>query len=183
MRKWFTYGPFTFFDIETTGMSPLNDRIIEIAAIRYNIDGIIEKFHSLVNPKRPIPPKISGINKISDDMVNGMPTFNEVGKSFLSFTEKSTLVAHNAKFDLAFLQESFARESLGNWSGLTLDSIKIIRFAFPNLPSYSLPKLSEYFNIQSCNRTFHRAMDDVEVMSAIFAISLDKLTCGGKKEF
>ena len=105
-KKWHELGPFTIFDTETTGMSPCNDRIVEIAAVKIDTDGCHNRFHSLINPQLPIPSQVSQIHHITDEMVKDAPSFSQVGSDFLAFLENSTLVAHNARFDLGFLQES-----------------------------------------------------------------------------
>ena len=100
---WHELGPFTIFDVETTGMSPENDRIVELAAVRVDRDGSLTRFQSLINPGRRIPPKAVSVHHITDEMVSGAPRFAEVGRRFLTLAEESTLVAHNAFFDLGFL--------------------------------------------------------------------------------
>jgi len=108
-KKWHEFGPFTVFDVETTGMSPVHNRIVEIAAARIDQNGTITRFQSLVNPGCPIPPQVSCVHLITDEMVADAPKFHEVGYKFLDMARGSTLVAHNARFDLGFLQESLAR--------------------------------------------------------------------------
>ena len=117
--KWHELGPFTVFDVETTGMSPVGDRIVELAALRVDTDGSEREFHTLINPGRPIPPGVISVHHITDDMVIDAPHFSTVGKMFLDFAAGSTLVAHNARFDLGFLQESLARCGLPLWAGKT----------------------------------------------------------------
>ena len=124
--KWYQMGPFTVFDTETTGMSPVSDRIVEIAAVRIEPDGGRSAFQSLVNPLRSIPPGAVATHHITEEMVAPAPTFREVGARFLEFAKGSQLVAHNARFDLAFLQESLNREGLPLWDGKTIDTIRII---------------------------------------------------------
>ena len=103
MKKYYELGPFTIFDVETTGMSAVNDRIVEIAALRVDLNGDISRFQTLVNPDRHIPSGVSRVHHIFDDMVMDAPHFRQVGYDFLKFAKNSTLVAHNARFDLAFL--------------------------------------------------------------------------------
>ena len=107
--KYFELGPFTVFDVETTGMSPERDRIIQIGAVRIDRDGYMSRFNSFVNPGRAIPPALISVHHITDEMVSAAPNFSRVGREFLEFADGSTLVAHNARFDLGFLQESLAR--------------------------------------------------------------------------
>jgi len=165
-RKWFELGPFTIFDLETTGMSPSRDRIVEIAAIRVERDGFKSRFHSLVNPGLGvlIPSQATKVHRISDDMVANSPTFHELANPFLEFAKDSSLAAHNARFDLGFLQESLFRTGHKLWQGKTLNTIPIIKQAFPGLKSYSLGYLKEYFalGIGGKEEQAHRAFVDVE---------------------
>lgn len=173
MRKWHEYGPFTIFDLETTGMSPVRDRIVEIAAIRVDLDGTQERFSSLVHPGISISPRISRIHGITDEMVRDAPNFSQVGIQFTDFARGSTLVAHNARFDLGFLQESLARHALELWKGKTMDSIPLIKKAYAGLPSYSLQNLRRQFGLgDEFTGPAHRAFADVEWTLEIFAMSM-----------
>ena len=168
---WHELGPFTVFDVETTGMSATFDRIVEIAALRVERDGTMTEFGTLVNPGRRIPPGVSCIHHITDAMVAGAPNFARAGREFLAFADRSTLVAHNARFDLSFLQESLARSGLPLWKGKTLDSIRLVRQTHPGLPSYSLQNLRSYFQLERPGEA-HRAGSDVGWTMQILEIAL-----------
>lgn len=100
------YDRFVVFDTETTGLTPSKNRIIELAAVRF-IDGEpVELFSSLVNPEREIPPEISELNIITDDMVADAPTISQILPAFEDFIGDDLLVAHNIEFDLKFLFHS-----------------------------------------------------------------------------
>jgi DNA polymerase III epsilon subunit family exonuclease len=175
-EKWYASGPFTIFDVETTGLSAVKNRIVEIAGIRIALDGSKTRFQSLVNPECRIPYYASKVHKITDKDVQGEPTFAEVGRKFLDFIAGSILVAHNAKFDLSFLQESLNRYGLPLWDGKTMDSIQIIRIAYPNLPSYSLQNLRHHFGLgANFDGPAHRAFADVEWTEEIFAMAMQGL--------
>ena len=171
--KWYKLGPFTIFDVETTGLSAKKNRIVEIAAIRIDQDGEQNRFQRLVNPECFIPRHAQAVHHISNEDVEGLPTFEVVGQEFLNFAAGSTLVAHNAKFDLAFLQESLMRYNLPLWEGKTMDSIPIIKCAFPGLPSYSLQNLRSRFGLGTgFDGPAHRAFADVEWTIEIFAMAM-----------
>ncbi|MBQ9789529.1 MAG: 3'-5' exonuclease [Lentisphaeria bacterium] len=176
-KSYLSLGPFTIFDVETTGFSPTNDRIIEIGAMRIDLDGTVSYFQTLVNPNRPIPFAVRRLTKITDEMVADAPHFREIGNKFLQFARNSTLVAHNAKFDLAFLQESLHRNNLQLWQGQTLDLLILMKRSHANLPSYKLQYLREVFSLEddgeNCNP--HRAMSDVIWTQQLLKISLEKL--------
>lgn len=175
IRRWHDLGPFTIFDIETTGMSPVYDRIVEIAAIRVELDGTQEKFHTLINPECLIANRLTRIHGITNEMVADAPCFKNIGKNFIEFSKSSTLVAHNARFDLGFLQESLNREDIELWKGKTLDTIPLVKQAYPGLPSYSLSALRHIFGLSYNGGPAHRAFADVEWTFEIFSLSMKKL--------
>ena len=161
--SWCACGPFTVFDIETTGVDPVRDRIVELAAVRIKCDGELEHFSTLINPGRPIPARASAVHHITDDMVKSAPFFEDIADDFHAFIADSILVAHNARFDLSFIQESFFRSGFPLWEGKTLDSLKLVRTTHPGLPSYKLQHLRGYFGLVSTpGMNPHRAAADVE---------------------
>ena len=173
--NWYELGPFTVFDVETTGMSPVGDRIVELAALRVNCDGSEQEFQTLVNPGRSIPGEVIAIHHITDEMVNDAPHFSTVGKMFLDFAAGSTLAAHNARFDLGFLQESLARCGLPLWDGKTIDTVRLLRKVHPGLPSYRLQSLRVYFRLGSREgMQAHRAGSDVRWTMDLLEMALTK---------
>lgn len=180
INKWYELGPFTIFDTETTGMSAARDRIVEIAAIKVELDGTQDRFQTLINPECRIPPQVTSIHNIKDEDVANAPVFEKAGKEFIDFADGSTLVAHNARFDLAFLQESLNRYMLPLWAGKTMDSIPVIKSAFPGLPSYSLQNLRMRFGLGTgLEGPAHRAFADVEWTLEIFAMAMQGLVDRG----
>lgn len=176
-RKWHELGPFTVFDLETTGLSPSREKIVEIAAVRIETDCTQIRFNTLVNPGQKIPRSASSIHNITNEMVADAPRFTEAGRNFMELAEGSTLVAHNARFDLGFLQESLLREGMDLWQGKTIDSIPIVKEAFPGLKSYSLGFLRRYFALgdDSPHVQAHRAHCDVEWTLEIFQMAMSHL--------
>lgn len=174
---WNELGPFTVFDLETTGMNRKTDRIVEIAAIRIDRDGTQSVFESLVNPCRMIPPSATAVHHITDAMVAPAPRFAEAGRRFLDFAEGTTLVAHNALFDLSFLQESCARTGLPLWNGKTLDSLRLVRKTHPGLASYKLQYLRSVLPLDpEEDRVLqaHRAGSDVVWTVELLKIALTR---------
>ncbi len=156
-------------------MSPVGDRIVELAAVRIDRDNQLSRFQTLVNPGRRIPPSAIAVHHITNEMIAPAPTFAQVGREFLEFASDSTLVAHNARFDLGFLQESLSRTGLPLWKGKTIDSLRLVRTLFPGLSSYSLQSLRKYFQLESEeNMKAHRAGADVEWTRQILEIALTK---------
>jgi len=174
---WYEFGPFTVFDVETTGMSPVNDRIVEIAAVRIDKDGSRTSFQSLINPGCMIPAAASRVHGITDNQVADAPSFSDAGYKFLELAQDSVLVAHNARFDLGFLQESLARCGLPVWKGKTMDSLKLLRQAYAGLPSYSLQNLRRTFNLDDVveGMQAHRAAADVEWTLQLLKIAFTAL--------
>lgn len=177
MALWHKLGPFTIFDLETTGFSPANDRIIEIGAVRVEVDGTLSRFESLVNPSMPVSARVTSITGITNAMVADAPRFTDVAYQFLDFCRNSKLVAHNARFDLGFLQESLARCGLPLVKGGAYDSIQIIRKAYPNLGSYKLEYLTQVLQLpkDEFDGQPHRAGFDAEMTHAAFAMAMKRL--------
>lgn len=99
---------FCAFDLETTGLDPRKEAIVEIGAIRFDQRGIIARFNVLVNPGFPMPEAASKVNGITDAMLAGKPSLDAVLDDFLRFVDGSILIAHNANFDLSFVNEALA---------------------------------------------------------------------------
>jgi len=161
-----------YYDTETTGIKADRDRIVEIAAYDPVRDLRFEKF---VNPGCPIPPEVSAIHHITDDMVASAPSFAQVGAELIEFCEgEVVLIAHNNdSFDLHFLRNEFQRHSLTMPSWKFLDSLKWARRYRPDLPRHTLQFLREIYGIPSNNA--HRALDDVIVLYQIFQSLIDDL--------
>ena len=173
--SWLERGPFTVFDVETTGMSPVNDRIVEIAALRIDKDGSEKRFSTLVNPGRRIPYAASRVHHITDAMVCTAPYFDSVGAAFLEFIEGSTLVAHNAGFDLRFLQNSLARYGMALEKGEAIDTLALARSVYPGLRSYKLQDLRITLDLECGGGVAHRAGSDVEWTAVLLRKALTRL--------
>ena len=98
---------YAIIDIETTGGQPAQDRITEIAIFIHDGQQIVDKYHTLINPQRPIPFFITQLTGITDDMVKEAPKFHEVAKEIVQFTEGKIFVAHNVRFDYSFVKKEF----------------------------------------------------------------------------
>ena len=177
MAGWHNLGPFTVFDLETTGMSAVRDRIVEIGAVRVETDGTLSRYETLVNPGIPIPWQVSRVHGIDDKMVAEAPRFKDAAYPFLDFIQGSKLVAHNARFDFSFLQESLARNALPTWKYGIYDSIILIRRAYPGLSSYSLQSLCRSLGLgQDLDEARpHRAGYDAELTMEAFGMAMRRL--------
>lgn len=144
-------------DLETTGLSPLVDKIIEIGALKLTPKGL-EIFECLVNPEIPIPPFTTTIHQITDKMVENAPKQKEVLSAFYDFIEDLPIVAHNAKFDLGFIVMGFQKAELQSKKNNIFCSCKLARHTHQELKNHKLSTLVEALKIPLLNH--HRAYDD-----------------------
>jgi len=161
---------YAIIDIETTGGMAKRDKITEIGIVIHDGEKIVDTYESLINPGRHIPPNITRITGITDDMVADAPRFYEVAKTIVEMTEGAIFVAHNVRFDYSFIKEAF--NDLGyTFSKRQLDTVRLARKTFPGLKSYSLGNLIKHFGIKVNAR--HRALEDAiattELLELIFA--------------
>lgn len=175
----FNETDFTIFDFETTGLYPYTgDKICEVGAIRVGTDGSIrDKFHSLVDPRRPISYGARRVNGITDAMVRGQPTIEEVLPRFMSFLKGSVLVAYNAGFDLGFLEYALGenRSELNEYH--VIDALKLARRVFPGIERYNLGAVSHSLGV--CMPTEHRAMADAFATWKVFEKEMELLRAQG----
>jgi len=166
------YKTYVVFDIETTGLSPINDMITEIGAVKIEDGIVIDEFSQLINPERPIPKKIVSLTGITDEMVKDKPTINEILSDFEEFIKDSVLVAHNASFDVGFIRERFSNvdKTLDN---PVLDTLELTRALFPQLKSHRLNIVAKHLNVSLENH--HRAVDDAKATAEIFIKCMELL--------
>ncbi|MFL6468335.1 MAG: PolC-type DNA polymerase III [Pyrinomonadaceae bacterium] len=165
---------FVVLDLETTGAKAPPSRITEIGAYRVRNGEVTDSFHSLVNPEMPIPAFIISLTGISDAMVAGAPKFAEVADAVLNFIGESVLVAHNARFDLGFLNYEIGRIyedcRLGNPS---LCTVQLSRGLISEIENHKLKTVANYYSISLENH--HRAADDAHATAKIFVNLLSEL--------
>ncbi|RZK42719.1 MAG: 3'-5' exonuclease, partial [Hymenobacter sp.] len=157
---------YAIIDLETTGGQPANDRITELAIYVHDGQQVVDSYTTLVNPGRSIPPFITQLTGITNDMVAAAPRFHEVARKVVEMTEGCVFVAHNVRFDYSFLKKEFA--DLGyNYSRKTLCTVRLSRSLIPGQPSYSLGKLCQSIGIPLNGR--HRAAGDAEATAILFS--------------
>jgi len=157
------------FDTETTGLSAADGRIVEIAALKFDLDGtVLDKFVELINPGIPIPEVAFNIHHISDDMVADKPDASVILPRFAEFYagEDNILIAQNSQFDIGFINYENMRYNLSLPRNTILDQIDFTRAAFPGLPTYSLERVCRRFNL--VNSQSHRAMADSVLVMKLF---------------
>ena len=156
---------FVVFDIETTGFSPVSNRIIEIGAVRVEKGSIVDRFSVFVNPQVPIPFKIEQLTGINDGMVVDAETIEEVLPKFLEFSEGAVMVAHNAGFDMSFIIENCKRQGIER-EFTYVDMVGMARMLLPGLNRFKLDTVAKALNIPLLNH--HRAVDDAACTAEIF---------------
>lgn len=165
---------FVVFDLETTGAKSPPCRVTEIGAFRVRKGEIIAEFQTLVNPDAPIPIFISQLTGITDRMVKNAPRFSEIAAEFLNFIGDSILVAHNAHFDLKFLNHEIGRMHkdyrVGNHH---LCTVKMSRKLLPHIENHRLNTIADYYRVALINH--HRATDDARATAQIFVNLLNEL--------
>ena len=165
---------FVVLDLETTGAKAPPGRITEIGAFRISGNKIIEEFHTLINPEIPIPPFITALTGISDQMVRNAPVFGDIADDLLDFIGDSVLVAHNASFDLGFLDNEIQRWygpfALANHS---LCTVRLSRKLVSETANHKLRTLADYFGVDLVNH--HRAAADALATAKIFLRLLERM--------
>ncbi|MBO5137487.1 MAG: 3'-5' exonuclease [Spirochaetaceae bacterium] len=157
---------FCAIDTETTGINSNKDRIIEIGAILFDKNGIKNCFNELINPNCPIPLAASAVNHITDKMVVHCPYIDQILPKFIDFAKDSILVAHNACFDLKFINSELERCNLASLKNKTADTLQLSKKIFPEIKSHKLQSLADFFEIEV--KQAHRAFDDARVCMEIF---------------
>ena len=158
-----------FFDTETTGLSAENgDKIVEIGAIQMENGIISDKiFHTYLHPERNIPIESTKIHGITNEKVRNAPKFRDIVQDFLNFIKDATLVAHNASFDMRFVNFELKILGLSSLTNDVEDTLKIARKKFPGAPA-SLDALCKRFGVDLTERTFHGALLDSKLLACIY---------------
>ncbi len=155
---------FVVFDLETTGLDTVNDKITEIGAVKI-VDGKIEDgFTTLINPQVPISAKITELTGITDEMVADKPTFSEIVGDFYKYIDGAILVAHNANFDVNFIKRASEKEGY-YVENEYYDTMEIARKEILGLKNYKLNTICDHFGIEFLH---HRAMSDAHATAKMF---------------
>ncbi|MEI6532232.1 MAG: exonuclease domain-containing protein [Candidatus Roizmanbacteria bacterium] len=155
------FSSLAFVDIETTGTSHENDRIIEIGVLRVQNGEVIETFSSLINPQVEVPDFIQRMTGIDTNLLHSAPLFSEVADTIFRLVDTSVFVAHNVGFDYSFLKSEFSRLDR-QFLAPRLCTVKLSRTLYPQYQKHGLDTLMERFNFIVERR--HRAMDDAHAV-------------------
>ena len=159
---------FVAFDVETTGFSGKKGRIVEIGVVKFRGGEVIDQQSWLVNPGIPISPMSQRVHGITDDMVSGAPAFKEVYAEFASFIGDSVLIAHNASFDIRFIETETRRHELEPPVNQVIDTLKLSRKRHPELKRHGLESLSKHFKLGEV--AFHRGLVDATHVKNLFLV-------------
>lgn len=160
---------YVVFDLETTGVSPYNDEVIEISAVKARKGKVVEEFSQLVNPKRTIPFAASRVNNITDDMVSDAPFFDEVLRHFLEFVGEDVLVGHNIQsFDMKFIYRDCERYFHQLITNDYVDTLILAKRCFPEWRHRRLGDLADYYGIST--QGAHRALADCRMNQRVFEL-------------
>ena len=159
---------YVVFDTETTGFNAGYDQMIEIGAVKIKEGAIIDRFDELINPGKHIPDKITELTCITDDMVKDCDNEENVTKRFLEWTGNLPMVAHNAKFDISFIESSMRKYNLGEFKNTVIDTLELSRTLDQGFARHSLSALVKRYNVPFDEDAHHRADYDAEGTGLVF---------------
>ena len=163
---------YVVFDLETTGFSPIHDEIIEIGAVKVSGGKVCDHYSTFINPGCPVPRRITDLTGIDDSMVKDAPGPDRVLPDFLEFCRGCSLVAHNAEFDVSFVEEKAA--GLGCETDFTvLDTVQMARLLLTGLNRFKLNTVCKHLGIKQEHH--HRAVDDARVTAEVFIRFIEML--------
>ncbi len=151
---------YVVFDVETTGLSAVYDTIIELAAVKIHDDEIIDRFESFANPHHPLSATTINLTGITDDLVENAPEVDEVLQDFHEWAKDAVLVAHNASFDMGFLNVGYKKINRGKALNPVIDTLELARYLYPAMKNHRLNTLAKKFDVELTQH--HRAIYDAE---------------------
>ena len=167
---------FVVFDTETTGFNAANgDSMIEIGAVKIKDGTITDRFDEFINPGRELPKKITSLTGITDEMLKDAEDEKTVTKKFMGWVGDAPMVAHNAKFDISFIEMTMKRTGLGEFTNTVIDTLELSRSLDQGYARHSLSALVKRYNVVFDEDSHHRADYDAEGTALVFAKMLKKL--------
>ena len=165
-------GEFIAFDLETTGLDPNTDAIIEIGAVRMRGDQVLEHYSTFADPGHPLNPKTVSLTSITDEMVRGAPEPAQAVADFLDWVGDTPLVAHNAEFDTGFVR-AYCQRAGRDFDPLYFDTLILAQYLCPQLNNHKLDTVSTHLGLPPFHH--HRADDDAAICGQIFAAMIPML--------
>ncbi len=163
---------FVAFDTETTGLDPASGRIVEIGAVKFDRRGIIARYNVLINPEMPMPEEAGKVNGITDAMLKDKPLIAAVFSDFFDFIGTGVLVAHNAPFDINYVNAELKRLKKLPLTNKVVDTRIFAKEVYTGLSSYALQDLAVQLGITALEA--HRAEDDARVCMELFEKILNR---------
>lgn len=163
---------YVVFDVETTGLSAIYDSIIELAAVKMHKGNIVEEFQEFIDPGHPLSETTVQLTGITDDMVRGSKSEKDVLQAFKAFAEDTVLVAHNASFDMGFLNTAYKKHGMDSSKLPVIDTLEFSRFINPTFKSHRLNTLAKRFKVNL--EQHHRAIYDAQTTGHLLWIFIKK---------
>lgn len=164
---------YVVFDLETTGFNPMNDKIIEIGAVKYKNNKKVDEFSCLINPNMKLPDIITKVTGITDQDLVEKKSIEEVLPVFLNFIDGYTLIGHNVGFDISFIESNIKKLHLNNINNEIIDTLFLSRINIYDSENHKLETLKKYLNLDFIS---HRAIDDCYTCNEVYQY------CKRKKE-
>lgn len=165
---------YVVFDVETTGLSAIYDSIIELAAVKMYKGNVIEEFQEFIDPGKELSSFTTQLTGITNEMVKGSKPEKQVLSEFQEFTKDTILVAHNAQFDVGFINKGYEKNDLAISTQSVIDTLELSRFLYPQFKSFGLSALAKRFDVVL--EQHHRAIYDAETTGRLLDIFLKELT-------
>ena len=159
---------YVVFDTETTGFTPFVDQMIEIGAVKIKNGVVTDRFDELINPNRKLPDKIVELTNITDEMLEDKDTEENVTKRFIEWVKDAPMVAHNAKFDIGFIEAAYSKYNLGEFTNTVVDTMSMARMLYPNWKNHKLSTLVKNLEVPWDESAHHRADYDSEGTAIAF---------------
>ncbi len=151
---------YVIFDVETTGLSAIYDKVIELSAVKMKDGEVLERFDEFIDPGFPLSEQTTQLTSITDEMVHGSKSEEEVFKMFKDFCDGCIIAGHNVSFDMGFMNTGYRRHKMTEITEPVIDTLPLARFLYPNLRGYRLNTLSKRFKVALEHH--HRANYDAE---------------------
>ena len=177
LRQLYESGAvFTAFDTETTSITPTTGRIIELGAVKFTREGIIDTWNHLFDPDQFLSPFIISLTHITQEMVDAEDPIEKYLPSFLSFIQNTILIAHNAQFDLNFLNAECGKCGFPVTHNKVIDTLCLSRTVISEVQKHKLDYLADYLKINKGSS--HRALDDAKTCKELFELCIKRISFG-----